>query len=131
MSGHVDERRRMPRRRAEARDGLRARMRPGGDVGIVDLSAGGVLVDTERPLFPGAAVQLQIEGSGRVLAIRGRVLRCAIVQLRPSSICYRGAIRFDHHLPWFIEKAHCEYQVPAADLPAIETTCVNPTHCRR
>ena len=35
--------------------------------------------------------------------VKGRVLRCTIVRVYASSVCYRGAIAFDRDLPWFIE----------------------------
>jgi hypothetical protein len=35
--------------------------------------------------------------------MRGRVLRCGVVRLTPSSVWYRGAIRFDKYLPWLTD----------------------------
>ena len=32
------------------------------------------------------------------------MLRCAVARLRASSVCCRGAIGFDRHLPWFVDE---------------------------
>jgi hypothetical protein len=81
-----------------------ALVRPGHRARLIDVSAGGALVETNHRLLPGAAVDLQVEtGTGRA-SVRGRVLRCAVVRVRPTWVCYRGAIAFDHHLPWFVEE---------------------------
>jgi hypothetical protein len=46
-------------------------------------------------------VELQVETGSRRANVRGRVLRSAVVGVRSSAVCYRGAIGFDTHLPWF------------------------------
>lgn len=95
---------------------MRARMRPGGELDIVDVSAGGMLVESDRRLLPGTSIQLQLEASGRRLAVRGRIVRCAVARLQPSSVCYRGAICFDQHLPWFVEEHPDGYGLPIPEL---------------
>jgi hypothetical protein len=81
-----------------------ALVRPGHRARLIDVSAGGALLETNHRLLPGAAVDLQVEtGTGRT-NVRGRVLRCAVVRVRPTFVCYRGAIAFDHYLPWFIDE---------------------------
>jgi hypothetical protein len=47
--------------------------------------------------------------------VRGRVLRCAVCRLGASSVCYRGAIVFDRHLPWFEDDAGNGYGVPSSE----------------
>ena len=78
------------------------RVRPGHRAKIVDVSAGGALIETNHRLLPGTSVELQVETSSHRTNVRGRVLRCAIVLVRPSWLCYRGAIGFDRHLPWLV-----------------------------
>jgi hypothetical protein len=80
---------------------VRTRVRPGIAVTLIDVSAGGVLVEGEHRLLPGSCVELQVESESRRACLRGRVLRCAVVRVRPDSISYRGAIVFDRYLPWF------------------------------
>jgi hypothetical protein len=81
-----------------------AMVRPGHRARVIDVSAHGALIETHHRLLPGAAVELQVQNSTSRTSVKGRVVRCAVVRLRSSSICYRGAIAFDRHLPWFIEE---------------------------
>lgn len=95
--------RRANRRRSRVQEHgiVRARVRPGHVVTLIDVSAGGVLVEAEHRLLPGSCVELQVESESRKACLRGRVLRCAVVRVRPDSVSYRGAIAFDRYLPWF------------------------------
>ena len=98
-----DDRRRTPRHgRVEEHGIVSAKVRPGRDASIVDVSAGGALLETTHRLLPGTSVELQFETSVERATVRGRVLRCAVARLRSTSVCYRGAIGFDRHLPWFV-----------------------------
>ena len=94
-------------RRQDAFEGHRihsAHVCPGHRVRLIDVSAGGALVETNHRLMPGASVELQVETATARASVRGQVLRCAVVRLRPTWICYRGAIAFDRHLPWFLDE---------------------------
>ena len=100
---YLAEDRRTTRRRHDVHQHgiVRARVRPGHLATVVDVSAGGVLVETEHRLLPGANVELQLEGENRSTKLRGRVVRCSVVRVRPEAVSYRGAIAFDRHLPWY------------------------------
>ena len=89
------------------------RLRPGRYAQLIDVSSGGALIETSYRLLPGTSVELVMESSARRTAIRGRVLRCAVVRVRPTFICYRGAIGFDREMSWFVDAAG--YQVPSPD----------------
>lgn len=78
------------------------RVRPGHVAAIVDVSETGALVETERGLPPGATVELQMEIDARRCVVRGRVLRCAVAQLRAAGVKYRSAIAFEQPVPWFM-----------------------------
>ena len=95
--------RRRNRRRGSVQDHgiVRARVRPGHAVMVIDVSAGGALVETDHRLLPGACVELQVERENKSASVRGRVVRCAVSRVRPASVSYRGAIAFDRYLPWF------------------------------
>ena len=55
---------------------VRARIRPGYDVAVVDISAGGALIEASHRLLPGAGVELHFHGAGPVAErVRGRVVR--------------------------------------------------------
>jgi hypothetical protein len=95
------ERRRSTRLREAGEHGvLQARVRPGHTVDILDVSAGGALIETERRLLPGSVVDLHLATSSGHMAMRGQVLRCAVARLSPTLVAYRGAIGFERHLPW-------------------------------
>jgi len=79
-------------------------VRPGHRVRVIDVLAGGALIETSHRLLPGTVVELQVETGTDRASLRGQVLRCAVVRLRPTWVCYRGAIAFDRHLPWFVEE---------------------------
>ena len=88
-----------------------ALVRPGHRVRVIDVSAGGALIETNHRLLPGTAVELQVETGTERASVRGQVVRCAVVRVRPTWVCYRGAIAFDGHLPWFVEE-HGERNTP-------------------
>jgi hypothetical protein len=101
-------------RRREAFDEHRivsACVRPGHRARLIDVSAGGALIETSHRLLPGAPVELQVETGTDRASVRGRVLRSAVVRVRPTWVCYRGAIAFDRHLPWFVDE-HREPSTP-------------------
>ena len=81
-----------------------ARVRPGHRARLIDVSAGGALIETSHRLLPGTSVELQVDTGTDRASIRGQVLRCAVVRVRPTWVCYRGAIAFDRHLPWFVDE---------------------------
>lgn len=89
-------------RRADARfpplvfGASQATLRPGCIVALIDLSAGGALVQAGRPLRPGARVHLQMAAGDRTLALGARILRCAVWALDPDEgATYRGALQFE------------------------------------
>ncbi len=97
--------RRLERRRSQRRDHpadhgfVRARVRPGHDATLVNVSEGGALLETTRRLLPGVTLELQLHGSdGAVLAVRGRVLRASVARVRATAVTYRGALAFEHKL---------------------------------
>lgn len=94
---------------------ISARVRPGHLVVVIDVSAGGALIEIARRLLPGAAVDLQFETAHRRTSLRGRVLRCAVSRLHSTAVSYRAAIAFDRQWPCFVESEWSEYPVPAGE----------------
>lgn len=96
-------------RRADTRIALpagsvRATLRPGCEVRVVDVGPGGALVQGERPLRPGARVHMQVVTSARAFTLTARVLRCAVWTLHPlDGVSYRGALQFDDQCEPFWE----------------------------
>jgi len=104
-----------------------ARVRPGREVLIVNVSSGGVLVETPHRLLPGSLIELHLRTADRRVSIRGRVLRCSVARLRATDVWYRGAIGFDLELPWFSEQPNSGYEVPAAETGATSQDGEQPT----
>lgn len=86
------------------RGATRVTLRPGCPIVLVDLSAGGALVEASRPLRPGARVHLQLVTEARTFALAARVLRCAVWSLAPyEGVTYRGALKFEDRCELFWE----------------------------
>ena len=94
------ERRQHPRNRPGKELGLFVRFKAGLNAAVVDLSAGGILVETRQRLHPGSKIELRFFDQHRAATIRGEVLRSTVSKLMSASIWYRGAIRFEHPLVW-------------------------------
>jgi hypothetical protein len=79
--------------------GARARLRPGGEVEIVDLSPGGTAIDRAPRLLPGAAVQLHLSAPGWRQTMTARVVRCEVSDLSSGSgTRYKAGLRFEEPL---------------------------------
>ena len=76
----------------------RARVRPGRTAHVVDLSAGGALIETDWRLMPGMRVEMQLGEPSPSLRVAGRVLRCHVALLDRERIRYRCALMFEEHL---------------------------------
>ena len=111
-----DRRQARRRQRVEEHGIVRARVRAGRRVAILNVSAGGALVETAHRLLPGSTVELYIEGDNRQTTVRGRVLRCAVSRVRPVFVSYRGAIVFDGHLPWFVDDESGGYSLHTPEM---------------
>jgi hypothetical protein len=82
----------------------RATLRPGHAVSLVDLSAGGALIEGTRPLRPGGRVHLQVATDARTVSLNGHVLRCAVWSVDAhAGVTYRGAVKFEHRCELFWE----------------------------
>ena len=76
-----------------------ARVRPGHQASIIDISEGGALIETFKGLPPGTMVDLQLGTSQQTHSVRGRVLRCSVAELQPHAVSYRAAIGFEYRVP--------------------------------
>jgi hypothetical protein len=73
-----------------------ARIHPGRQVILVDLSRQGALVEGLWRLRPGSRVDLQLDMAPQGTTVRGRIERCYVACLAdPAGVRYRAAIRFD------------------------------------
>jgi hypothetical protein len=92
-----------------------ARIRPGHDVRLIDVSAGGVFVQNVVRLLPGHSVDLLITSDERRAAIRGLVMRSVVSHVSRSAIWYRSAIAFEHLVPWLSDLRDIEYGLRARE----------------
>jgi hypothetical protein len=111
---HQKDRRRDPRRRTTD---VRARMRPGHHLVVIDVSAGGALVEAGRPLRPGSQVEVQMESVDRRGRVAARVVRCTVAAIHPESgVTYQAALSFNESCDWVCESATQDgYPMPAVD----------------
>ena len=112
----LPDRRRARRRRTIHDHGIvSARVRPGREASLLDVSSGGALVETTYRLLPGSPIELHVATSERRVSLRGGVLRSAVVRVDATGMCYRSAIRFDRLLPWFVDGEAGGYGLPGAE----------------
>ena len=115
---HPDRRRARRHRTLHDHGIVSARVRPGREASLLDVSAGGALVETTYRLLPGSHIELHIATNERRASVRGGVLRSAVVGVRATGMCYRSAIGFNHLLSWFVDGEAGGYGVPSAEIHA-------------
>lgn len=77
-------------------DITQATLRPGCVVHVVDLGAGGALVQAARPLRPGARLHFHLVVRRQHFGLSAQVLRCEVWALDPRiGVTYRGALQFE------------------------------------
>ncbi len=123
MTLQIVDRRLSERRQSFEGHGIAlVKVRPGVEASMVDVSATGVLIETQRRLLPGTFIEIHFVRDKRLTAVRGQVVRCAVVRLEPGLVCYRGAVLFDQRLPWLVDEPSAGIKCPAenAALSTIE-----------
>jgi hypothetical protein len=96
---HTPERRAWPRLSTVERLGISdCRLRPGRTATIVDVSAGGALIETDWRLLPGTRVELRLGNPMPLHRVKGRIVRCHVALLDRERIRYRGAVLFEELL---------------------------------
>jgi hypothetical protein len=104
MNRHRDRDRDRRREQRVTDSGMRARVRPGYRLIIIDLSARGALVEAGRPLRPGSHVDVHLETDARRGTVAARVLRCAVAAIdSESGVTYRAALSFTDTCDWVRE----------------------------
>jgi hypothetical protein len=130
-TGGVD-RRQTKRRQSIAEHGIAsARVRPGIDAAVVNVSSAGALLETGYRLLPGTSIDVYFAREIRVPVVRGKVIRCVVAHVGPSRVCYRGAILFDRRLPWLAEENGHGYLVPGNERRRARVKWERVTHGAR
>jgi len=120
----VDERFGQP-----AISGTQAILRPGHAVVLIDLSAGGALIEGPRPMRPGTRVHVQLVSGTRRFALNAHVLRCSVAALDPEAgVRYRGALRFDERCEAIWEASTLDGYLFPNDVRTARHRCCQ-THC--
>jgi hypothetical protein len=69
---------------------------PGAAATLVNLSATGVLVESESRLLPGAALTVEFIGTFSPASIEGRVIRCEVIGIATNGLLgYRIGLAFN------------------------------------
>jgi len=94
------ERRRWPRKpRADCPWLLDARLRSGTEVQVVDISNGGILLESASQILPGARVELFLFTRDQRWLVNGRVLRCQVSRVvKEDGVRYHAALVFNEPL---------------------------------
>jgi PilZ domain-containing protein len=101
--GLVEERRVSARTGAVGVHGInQARIRPGHEASLIDISTHGARIETALRLMPGRQIEMHFERQNQVTAVRARVLRCHVVTVLASRVFYCGAVGFDQPLTWLV-----------------------------
>ena len=104
MGQPLKDRRRDPRYWWSPEDITQATLRPGCVVHVVDLSAGGALVQAATPLRPGARLHFHL-----------------VVRRQPFGLIYRGALQFEQRFEMRETATLIMSPVPIG--PDIESVC--------
>ena len=75
-----------------------ARIKYGPEVSIIDLSRGGVLLQSDRPLAPGSKQALEIVGTEKSIVVPFGVLRSKLTAIQAKGPVYRAACAFSRPL---------------------------------
>jgi len=74
-----------------------ARLKYGPDVRVLDISAGGILVETDSQLRPDANIVFELSGSTNSILVPSKVLRCRLASFS-DVMRYQGACSFKRPL---------------------------------
>lgn len=74
---------------------LKAWLRSGAEIILIDWSAGGALIESGRRLVPGARVDLQVHTRADRFVLSGRLVRAQVSALRADAVRYRAGIEFE------------------------------------
>lgn len=80
---------------------VRATLRPGCRVALIDLHSAGALVEAPRPLRPGGQIQLLVTTVSDRYLVNARVVWCVVTSLSATGgVTYRGGLAFDEPVTW-------------------------------
>ena len=106
--------------------GVRARVRLGHRLVLLDVSTRGALVEGQCPLRPGSRIEVQLEGEARGSMVAAAVTRCLVSAIDPEcGVTYQAALAFAESCDWVREATtregyggHNDTGTNASELPA-------------
>jgi PilZ domain len=75
-----------------------AKLKYGPEVRVIDISAGGILIETENVLQPDSSIVFELAGPTSTILVPSRVLRCTRVASFNAVARYQGACSFKRPL---------------------------------
>jgi hypothetical protein len=70
-----------------------------GAVKVVDISKGGLCLQSNERLAPGRGIRLQIVSNKTTLSVRCHVVRCQVAGMSDGKLVYEAAAKFERPLP--------------------------------
>ena len=77
-----------------------ARVRPGHEATVINVSASGILIETVCRLLPGTRIELLLYGRHARATAWGRVVRASVAGVAATTVRYRGAVVLEQPLSW-------------------------------
>jgi hypothetical protein len=109
-----------------------ARVRPGSEVIVVDLSSTGALLEGHSRLRPGGRCELTLALASGDITVRARVARCFVARLeRGAAVRYRTAVAFERLIDLSPRWQQVTGYQTYAPLAATAPSGVADTHARR
>jgi hypothetical protein len=102
-----------------------ARVKYGPEVSVIDLSRGGVLLQSDRPLAPGSKQALEIVGTEKSVVVPFGVLRSKLTAIQAKGPVYRAACAFNR--PLEIPELINAVAGPAVDEPVVAAPAPDAT----
>jgi len=132
IDGSLDQERSSNRRiherlKASTLEWLRgANVKYGAEVRVLDISAGGLLLETPQALKPNSSVVLELTGPDSPILVPSRVLRCRVASLS-DILTYEGACAFRRPLtlPELTMKLTSETTQPAMSVEHTAETSID------
>jgi hypothetical protein len=91
---------------------------PDGPVArLINISRGGILLETAEYMIPGGIVYLRLVAADVVFLLRGRVLRSHPALMRTPNPVYESAVSFDGNFPVPVEASAGSVAVKPAAMP--------------
>ena len=101
-------------------------LRPGGEVNVLNISNGGMLVQTETHTKPGSAVRVCVVTTGARHEVKAKIVRSEITTVGGSGLHYLLGIAFDEPLDLIDDGEAAAVDAPAPDGPETTTGLFPP-----